>query len=90
MRAREFSPTPGTTIVRTPPTLRSVRRTRPATPVDTLVVTEPSPLHSFEALAGAIFVSSVAACWIAVTSTTTAPLVVAGELLTRVVRVLEK
>jgi hypothetical protein len=50
-------------------------------------MTEPSPLHSFEALAGAMFVASLAACWIAVASTTTAPIVAAGELLTRAVRV---
>jgi hypothetical protein len=51
---------------------------------------EPSPLHSFEAVAGAMLVATVAACWIAVTSTTTAPLVAASGLLGRAVRVLDR
>jgi len=56
---------------------------------DAASVPEASPFHSFEALANALFVASLAACWIAVASTTTGPLVAAGGLLTRAARVLD-
>lgn len=51
---------------------------------------EPSPLHSIEAFGAAMFVATVAACWIAVASTATAPLIAAGELLTRASRALDR
>ena len=89
MRAADFSPMPPH-IQPIPRTLRSIRRTGPkpvARVIPTIAMTEPSPLHSFEALAGAMFVASLAACWIAVASTTTAPIVAAGELLTRAARI---
>jgi hypothetical protein len=38
-------------------------------------------MHSIEGFAAAMFVVSVAACWIAVASTASAPLIAAGELL---------
>ncbi|HXC50108.1 MAG TPA: hypothetical protein VN634_04435 [Candidatus Limnocylindrales bacterium] len=66
--------------------LQAARRTRPLADPGVPAAREPSPLHSFEALAGAVFVASMAACWIAVASTTTAPLVAASELLTRAAR----
>lgn len=47
---------------------------------------EPSPLHSMQTFATTMFVISVAACWLAVASTATAPLVAAGELLGRAAR----
>ena len=53
---------------------------RPSMPVRPA---ENSPLHSVQAFAGAMFVATVAAGWIAVASTATAPLLVAGELLSR-------
>jgi len=45
------------------------------------------PLLSLDVLAGTMFVASLAACWIAVAVTTTAPIVAARELLTRAVRI---
>ncbi len=51
---------------------------------------EASPIHSVEALAGAMFVASVAACWIAVAATASAPLVAAGELMVRAAKVLNR
>ncbi len=45
--------------------------------------TENSPIKNVQAMAGAMFVVSMAACWIAVASTATAPLLAAGELLGR-------
>jgi hypothetical protein len=47
-------------------------------------VLEPSPLHSMQTFATTMLVVSVAACWFAVASTATAPLVAAGEMLARV------
>lgn len=44
---------------------------------------EPSPLHSMQTFATTMVVVSIAACWLAVASTATAPLVAAGELLSR-------
>lgn len=70
--------------------LAGVRRIRRLAEAPAIPAVEPSPLHSFEALAGAMFVATVAAGWIALTSTTTAPLVAAGELLGRAVRVLDR
>ncbi|HEY2772664.1 MAG TPA: hypothetical protein VGK20_01300 [Candidatus Binatia bacterium] len=49
-----------------------------------------SPLHSLEGLASAFFVASIAAGWIAVATTTTAPLLAARELLGRAAKVFEK
>ena len=92
MRAADFSPMPGTVapIIRKSHRLVPVRGSRPAAGADVLTASQPSPLHSFEAFAGAVFVASMAACWIALASTTTAPLIVAGELMTRAVRVLDR
>jgi hypothetical protein len=47
---------------------------------------EASPLHSVQTLATTMLVMSVAAGWIAVASLATAPLIGAGELLSRAVR----
>lgn len=49
-----------------------------------------SPLHSVRALAGAVFVVSAAAGWIAVAVTVSAPLVAAGELLSRAGKTIER
>jgi hypothetical protein len=49
-------------------------------------VAEPSPLHSVQTLATTMFVMSVAVGWIAVASLATAPLIGAGELLSRAAR----
>jgi hypothetical protein len=43
-------------------------------------------MHSVQTVAATMFVVSAAACWIAVASIATAPLIGAGELLTRAVR----
>lgn len=45
---------------------------------------EPMPSPSLDTIAGAMFVATCVACWIAVASTATAPLLAAGELLARV------
>jgi hypothetical protein len=49
-------------------------------------VAEASPLHSVQTLATTMFVMSLAAGWIAVASLATAPLLGAGELLSRAAR----
>jgi hypothetical protein len=49
-----------------------------------IALAETLPTPSIEALAGAMFVATCVACWIAVASTATAPLVAASELLSRV------
>jgi hypothetical protein len=49
-------------------------------------VAEPSPFHSVQTLATTMFVMSVAVGWIAVASLATAPLIGAGELLSRATR----
>ena len=56
----------------------------------TQTVSEGSPLHSMQALAGAMFVVSAAAGWIAVAATATAPLIAAGELLSRAAKAVER
>ena len=60
---------------------------RPSVPVRPA---EGSPLHSVQAFAGAMFVATAAAGWIAVAATASAPLIVAGELLSRAGRGFEK
>lgn len=56
------------------------------TPARTKPMTEASPLHSVQAFAATMFVMSAAACWIAVAAVATAPILGAGELLTRATR----
>jgi hypothetical protein len=48
--------------------------------------TEASPLHSVQTLATTMFVMSVAAGWIVAASLASAPLIGAGELLSRAAR----
>ena len=72
---------------RRPLTLHSGQR---ASRAEARPVVEASPLHSVETLAATLFVISMAACWIAVASTATAPLLAAGELLSRAAKSPEK
>ena len=72
-------------------TLRRHRRLRvhdgrPLPPLEARTPVEASPLHSIEVLAAGMLVTSIAACWIAVAVTVTAPLVAAGGLLARIAR----
>lgn len=76
--------------LRVPLTMHSGRRT-PRAPVTAVrPAVDPSPLHSLQAFAAAMFVASMAACWIAVASTATAPLIAAGGMLGRAARIPEK
>ncbi|MFN2375176.1 MAG: hypothetical protein ABR538_01480 [Candidatus Binatia bacterium] len=88
MRSPQAFPTSESTPARTRPRRRTSLRLREGSgPVK--VAERPaaaSPLHSWQALAGTMFVVSMATCWFAVASTVTAPLVAAGELLTRAAR----
>ncbi len=54
--------------------------------VEARPMAETSPLHSVQTLVTTMFVMSVAAGWIAVASLASAPLIGAGELLSRAVR----
>jgi len=90
-----FTHTPSDTeffrpLRRTPLTLHRGRRSAAAAMVLDRPLVEVSPLHSVQALAAAMFVVSMTACWIAVVSTATAPLLAAGELLTRAAKAPEK
>ena len=62
---------------------RRIQSRQPAAAADVQMSIQPSPLHSVEALAAALFVATMAASWIAVASMATAPLVAAGEVLAR-------
>jgi hypothetical protein len=53
---------------------------------ETRPVADASPLHSVQTFAATMFVMSAAACWLAVAAVATAPILGAGELLTRVTR----
>lgn len=68
----------------------TVHRGQPSLPDLPPATTDSSPLHSVRTLVGAAFVVSAAAGWIAVAVTVSAPLVAAGELLSRAGKTVER
>lgn len=84
-----FIPDPESAIVRQQRRAR-VRPLRVRKEAEARPAVEGSPLHSAEALGSMLFVASMAACWIAVASTATAPILAMGEFLTRAAKVLER
>lgn len=76
--------------LRVPMTMHAGRRVPRAPIAKVRPAAETSPIHSVQAFAAAMFVVSMAACWIAVASTATAPLLAAGEMLGRVAKIPEK
>jgi hypothetical protein len=59
-------------------------------PAEGRTTREPFPLHSLGTVVAGMFVVSMAAGWIALASTTTAPLVMAGALLGRAAGAIEE